>query len=224
MNRKTTLLILVLLPLACAVFSEELVSAEKIFSNLSASFGAIKDYEATVKILQGKTESRGKLSYKSPLFLRIDFDEPKGQVFVINAEKMTIFVPQYEVVLEQKYKKKNSAAIASMASSQGLAMLEKNYAVGFLTGPDPVPLEEGSKEQVVKLALTPHATTGYRQLVLSVKDSLVRRVEGIQDNGERITLDLLNVRVNQGVPDSRFQYDTPAYANVIPDFLFDPEE
>jgi outer membrane lipoprotein-sorting protein len=201
-----------------------MVSAEKFFGNLSGSFGAIKDYECAVKIVQGKTEWRGKLSYKSPLFLRIDFDEPKGQVFVINAEKLTIFVPQYEVVLEQKYKKKGPAAIASLASIQGLAMLQKDYSVGFLVGPEPVPLEEGSREQVVKLKLMPHATTGFRQLVLSVKESLVRRVEGIQESGEKIVLDLANVRINQGVPDSRFQYDPPAYANVIPDFLFDPEE
>ena len=61
-------------------------------------------------------------------------------------------------------------------------------------------------------------------MVLSVKDSLIRRIEGIRNSGEKVTLDLENVRTNQGVPASRFKYDPPADANVISNWLFSPEE
>jgi outer membrane lipoprotein-sorting protein len=77
----------------------------------------------------------------------------------------------------------------------------------------------------VKMKLTARGSTGYRQLVLAVsKENLIRRIEGVQTNGEKITFDFMNIRTNQGVPDSRFDYEPPAYANVIPDFLFDSEE
>jgi outer membrane lipoprotein-sorting protein len=205
--------------------AQEIVSAEKYFAALSASYGAVKDYEASLTITQGKTVSRGKISYKTPMYLRIDFDDPRGQVIAFDGEMFTVFVPQYEVVLQQKYRKKGAGAVAAMASSQGLALLGRSYNVAFLESPGPVALEEGSREQVVKLKLTARGITGYRQLVISVsKDSLIRRIEGVQTNGERITLDFASIRTNQGLPDSRFQYDPPAYANVIPDFLFDSEE
>lgn len=76
----------------------------------------------------------------------------------------------------------------------------------------------------MKLKLIPLTTTGFRQLVLSVKGSLVRRIEGFEINGEKITLDLGKVHVNQGVPASRFKYDPPAEAKVIFDWLFNPEK
>lgn len=205
--------------------AQEIVSAEKYFSALSASYGAVKDYEASLTITQGKSVSRGRISYKSPMYLRIDFDDPKGQVIAFDGELFTVFVPQYEVVLQQKYRRKGAGAVAAMASSQGLTLLARSYNVAFLESPGPVALEDGSREQVVKLKLTARGITGYRQLVISVsKDSLIRRIEGVQANGERITLDFSSIRTNQGLPDSRFQYDPPAYANVIPDFLFDSEE
>jgi outer membrane lipoprotein-sorting protein len=201
-----------------------MVSAEKFFGSLSASFGTVKDYEAALTITQGKALSHGKISYKSPFFLRIDFDDPKGQVVVFDGETLTFFSPQYEVVLEQKYKKKSAAQIENLASMQGLTILQRNYSIAYLTGPAPVPLDDGSREMVMKLKLTSHGTTGFGQLVISVKDQLIRRIEGTEVNGDTITMDIANIRVNQGVPDERFKYDPPPYANVISDWLFDPEE
>jgi outer membrane lipoprotein-sorting protein len=217
--------IALILCVSLSASAQEILSAEKYFATLSASYGAVNDYEAVLTITQGKSVSRGKISYKTPMYLRIDFDDPKGQVIAFDGEMFTVFVPQYEVVLQQQYRKKGAGAIAAMANSQGLALLQRSYNIAFLSSSGPVPLEEGSREQVVKLKLTARGMTGYRQLVLSVsKDPLIRRIEGVQTNGEKITLDFAAVRTNQGVPDSRFDYKPPAYANVIPDFLFDSEE
>lgn len=226
LRTRTALLALpLMLCLSLPASAQEIMSAEKYFAALSASYGAVQDYEALLTITQGKQVSRGKISYKTPMYLRIDFDDPKGQVIAFDGEMFTVFVPQYEVVLQQEYKKKGAGAIAAMVNSQGLAILQRSYNIAFLSSPGPVALDEGSREQVVKLKLTARGVTGYRQLVLSVsKDSLIRRIEGAQTNGEKITLDFTGMRTNQGLPDSRFEYKPPAYANVIPDFLFDSEE
>ena len=223
MSKKAFLTTLFLV-VACLSFGQDMVSAEKFFASLSASFGAVKDYEAVLTITQGKTTSHGKVSYKSPFYLRIDFDDPKGQVVVFDGETLTFFSPQYEVVLEQKYKKKSAAQIENLASSQGLSIMQRNYSMAYLTGPAPVPLDDGSREMVVKLKLTSHGTTGFSQLIISVKDQLIRRIEGTEVNGDKVTMDIANIRVNQGVPDERFTYDPPPYANVISDWLFDTEE
>ena len=210
-------------PIASAQ-SADMVSAEKFFGNLSASYGAVKDYEANITITQGKGVSRGKISYKSPLYLFIRFDEPANQVICFDGEKLTVYLPNEQVVLQQRYKKKGPGQIEALATSQGLTIMQRNYSIAYLTGPSTVPLEDGSREMVVKLKLVSRGTTSYSLLIVSVKDSLIRRVEGTQSNGEKVIMDFANIRTNQGVPDSRFVYDAPPYANVIQDWLFDPEQ
>jgi outer membrane lipoprotein carrier protein len=215
---------LLLIPGAAFSQATELVSAEKYFASISAGYQKVKDYEATITITQGKTTSRGKLSYKSPMYLRIDFDDPPKEVLNLDGQKLTFYSPANEVILEQRYKKKSPSQVEAMATSQGLAIMQRNYTIAYLSGPAPVPLEEGSREQVVKLKLTAHGTTSFSQMIVSVKDSLIRRVEGTQSSGDKVVMDFANIRTNQGVPDSRFVYDAPPYANVIQDWLFDPEE
>jgi outer membrane lipoprotein-sorting protein len=227
LRTKPLLVIAALVLLASRAFPQEIVSAEKFFDAVSATYGQVTDYTAAVAITEGKNDPwKGRLSYKTPIFLRIDFDVPKGQVLLMDAEKLTIYVPGLEVVLVQKYKKKNSAALAAMASKQGLTLLRANYGVAFYSSPGFAPLDEGSKEQVVKLKLSPKSSSSsFRQIVVSVgKDNLIRRMEALAASGDRIVLDLAGVKVNQNVPDTRFQYDPPPYANQQPDFLFDSSE
>jgi outer membrane lipoprotein-sorting protein len=226
LSGRTTRAILLMLVLPCLAFSQatEMVSADKFFAALSASYGAVKDYEAAVTITQGKSVSRGRLSYKSPLYLRIDYDDPPKQVFCFDGEKLTFYSPGNDVVLEQKYKKKSGAQLEGLVSSQGLSLWQRNYSIGYLTGPTPVPLEESSRDMVTKLKLVSQGATGYKQMIVSVKDSLVRRVEGTLTSGEKVVMDFANVRLNQGLPDSRFVYDSPPDAYVIQDWLFDPQE
>jgi outer membrane lipoprotein-sorting protein len=210
----------------CLAFTQaaELVSAEKFFAAVSAGYQKVKDYEATVTITQGKNTSHGKLSYKSPMYLRVDFDDPPREVLNFDGEKLTFYSPANEVILEQRYKKKSPSQVEAMATSQGLAIMQRSYSIAYLSGPAAVPLEDGSKEQVVKLKLTAHGSTSFSQMILSIKDSLIRRVEGTQSSGDKVVMDFANIRTNQGVPDSRFAYDAPPYANVIQDWLFDPEQ
>ena len=184
----------------------------------------MKDYEAAISITQGKSVSHGKLSYKSPIYLRIDFDDPPKQVLNFDGEKLTFYSPANEVILEQRYKKKSPSQVEGLMSSQGLGIMQRNYSIAYLSGPTAVPLEDGSKEMVVKLKLSSRGGHGYTQMILSVRDSLIRRVEGTQSSGDKVVMDFTNIRINQGVPDSRFVYDAPPYANVIQDWLFDPEQ
>jgi outer membrane lipoprotein-sorting protein len=213
-----------LVPLGAAAQSSDMVSAEKFFSNLSASFGAVKDYEAALSITQGKTVSRGRISYKSPMYLFIRFDDPANEVICFDGEKLTVYLPGEQVVLQQTYKKKTPSQIEGLVTAQGLGLLQKNYSIAYLTGPSPVPLDDGSKEMAVKLRLVSRGTSSFSQLVISVEGSVFRRVEGMLANGDKVVMDFTGMRTNQGVPASRFAYDPPPYANVIQDWLFDPEQ
>jgi outer membrane lipoprotein-sorting protein len=227
LKSKSTITVLVLLVLSAPLaVCQEILSAESFFDSVSAEFGKISDYSAAVQITSGKSISAGTIYYKSPFSVRIDFSSPKGQVMVIDGEKLTIYLPDQAVALVQRYRKKAPTEAQALASKQGLAMLKANYGVAFYSTPGYVPLEEGSREEVVKLKLTPKSSGApFSQIVMSVsKDATIRRMDATLAGGDEFVMDFTGMRTNQNIPDSRFQYDPPPSASVQEDFLFDSSE
>ncbi len=216
---------LILLP-GIHVGAQDILTAENYFDGISQRYGKIQDYEANITITRGEDIMTGKLFYRTPNLLRIDFTKPGDQVLVTDGKLLTIYIPKYEVIMEQRLKRRSQAALATMAGSQGLVLLKRNYSVAYLEGPDPAPLEEGSTEEVVQLKLSSRSTSeGFRQVNISVAgNGLIRRISAITLGYEELVYDFEEIKVNQNIPKNRFLYDSPSYANVYSDFLFDAEE
>ena len=213
------------------VFSQEIVTAERYLETVSERYGSIRDYEAQVLIRSGSTEMNGNLSYLDPFFLRIDFTRPTEQVLVFNGELLTVYIPDLRAVLNQVVApaRRSSTPMggASMASAQGLQLLRRGYIPAFLSGPDPVPLDDRDREPVVKLRLTRRlASEGFREIILSISPEtlLIRRIEGRTIADVLVRFDFSNVRTNLGIPEQRFVYDSPASANMYNNFLFRDSE
>jgi len=219
---------IVILPFL-AVFpavSQEIITAERYLETVSERYGSIKDYEAHIVIRSGSSEMIGNISYLSPSFLRIDFTRPSEQVIVFNGELLTVYLPEYRAVLNQNITpSRRPAAGASLASAQGLALLRRNYVPSFVTGPNPVILDEKAqtREEVVKLRLTRrNISEGFREIILSISPGsrTIRRIEGRTIADTQVQFDFTNIRTNQGIPEMRFIYDSPASAYMYNNFLF----
>jgi len=211
-----------------ALQGQEIVTAERYLESVSEFYGGVKDYEARIAIRSGTTDMRGALSFLSPSFLRIDFTEPAEQVIVFNGELLTVYLPGLRAVLSQNITPaRRPAAGASLASAQGLILLRRNYIPSFVSGPAPVPLDAGSDTLVVKLRLTRRSVSeGFRELILSVDPDtrLIRRIEGRTIADVQLRYDFTEVKTNQGIPEGRFIYDSPASANLYNNFLFRDNE
>jgi outer membrane lipoprotein-sorting protein len=204
-------------------WAQEIITADRYMESLSERYADIKDYEAQIVIRSGSSDMTGNLSFLNPSFLRIDFTRPAEQVICFNGELMTIYLPDYRVVLNQEVSSRSGTAGASLASAQGLILLRRNYVPSFVSGPDPVPLDERSNEMVVKLRLTRRTLSeGYREIILSVDPNtrLIRRIEGRTIADALVRFDFSNIRTNLGIPPGRFIYDSPASANMVNNFLF----
>jgi outer membrane lipoprotein-sorting protein len=204
--------------------AQEIITAERYLETVSSRYGTVRDYEAQIVIRSGNTDMYGTVSHLAPSFLRIDFSSPAEQVIVFNGEQLTVYLPEYRAALNQVItSRQGSSSGAGLASSQGLTLLRRNYIPAFVKGPDPIPLEEGSSEEVVALRLTRRSISeGFREIILSVNpDSLlIRRIEGRTIAEGLVRFDFLNVKTNQGIPEQRFIYDSPASANLYNNFLF----
>jgi len=241
---KTPLVVLLTICLgAVTVLGQEIQTAESFFSGVSAKFGEIEDYTCEFTISQGDTVSGGKLYYKRPDLLRLDFEHPEGQVVLSDGEKLMVYLPVAGVILQQSFSEDSGVSPARPPGAMnpgGLYLLSEGYDIAYLDSPEPVPLnspendeEEESEEaatalddeMVVKLRLTrSNSLEMFREIILSIsEDSLIRRFRGIADDYSEIVTDFENVEIDQGIPDNRFEEEAWPEANVYPDFLIRTE-
>ncbi|MDR1957007.1 MAG: outer membrane lipoprotein carrier protein LolA [Treponema sp.] len=207
--------------------AQEIVTAERYLQMVAERYGGIRDYEAKITIRSGGTDMMGTVSHLVPSFLRIDFTKPVEQVILFNGELLTIYLPQYHAVLNQSITANARSSGAALASAQGLLLLRRNYIPVFTTGPDPQPLDTGSHEQVVQLRLTRRSVSeGFREILLSInpQTKLIRRIVGTTIADGQVRFDFSDIKVNQGIPEQRFIYDSPASANMFNNFLFQDTE
>ncbi len=205
------------------VESQEILTAPRYFEQVAANYAGIVDYIANVRISTEAEDMEGELFYRAPNLIRINFTRPSDQVLVSNGELFMLHVPRYNVTLQQELRARGTETLANLASAQGLSLLRRNYSVGYLDSPAPQPLSEDSDLMVTKLRLNWRTTgEGFRQLFLSVDEDLViRRIEGITVNYDRITFNFDNVQFNQNIPATRFDYDPPSASNRFHNFLFE---
>jgi outer membrane lipoprotein-sorting protein len=210
----------------CGIFSsgaQEIITADRYLQTVSERYSSIRDYEARIAIRVGDSDMYGTISHLAPEFLRIDFSTPAEQVIAFNGDTLTVYLPGYRAILNQNVNRRPGAGGASLATSQGLSLLRRNYVPAFVTGPEPVSLDGDSPEKVVKLRLTRRSSAeGFREILLDINPNtlFIRRIEGRTISESTVRFDFSDIKINQGIPENRFIYDSPASANLYNNFLF----
>ncbi|MDR0474297.1 MAG: outer membrane lipoprotein carrier protein LolA [Treponema sp.] len=205
-------------------WAQEIITADRFLERVSERYGGIKDYEARIAIRSGNSIMSGQISFLNPFFMRIDFTSPADQVICFNGQLLTVYLPGYRAVLNQEVSARSSGlGGASLASAEGLLLFRRNYVPSFVSGPGSEPLDEGSREMVVKLRLSRRIVSeGFREIILSIdpQSLLIRRIEGRSIAEAMVRFDFSSINTNVGIPEGRFIYDAPASANMYNNFLF----
>ena len=206
------------------LFAQNITTASAYFKTISEYYGTIKDYEVDFEIKIEKTESAGKLSFKAPNLVRMDYTNPPEQVICFNGDILTIYIKEpAEAVLQQQVTADGTNSAASLTTPQGLSLMSRYYTVAYETGQNPEPLEEGSDEKVVKLILTrKSASEAFRYIKLAINNDtkLIRRIEAVTPKGEEFIFNFFDYELNQNLSEQRFVYDAPSSANNYNNFLF----
>lgn len=221
---KKHIIILCALLFSSLLFAQNITTASAYFKTISEYYGTIKDYEVDFEIKIEKTESAGKLSFKAPNLLRMDYTNPPEQVICFNGDMLTIYIKEpAEAVLQQQVSPDGTNSATSLTTPQGLSLMSRYYTVAYETGQNPEPLEEGSDEMVVKLILTrKSASEAFRYIKLAINDEtkLIRRIEAVTPKGEEFVFNFFDYALNQNLSEQRFVYDAPSSANNYNNFLF----
>ncbi len=204
-------------------FAQNITTASAYFKTVSEYYGTIKDYEVDFEIKIEKKETAGKLSFKAPNLLRMDYTNPEEQVICFNGDVLTIYLPDAPAVLQQQVSPDSSNNPASLSTPQGLSLMSRYYTVAYETGQNAEPLDEGSDEMVVKLILTrKSASEAFRYIKIAVNNEtkLIRRIEAVTPKGEEFVFNFYDYVLNQNLSEQRFVYDAPSSANNYNNFLF----
>ena len=202
------------------VFADGIVTASSFFDSVSSVYASLRTYEANLDIKAGRTTMSGKVSFKRPDLLRIDFTNPSEQVICFNGDRLTIYLPGSSAILNQSVQANSGA---NMATSQGLSLMKRYYNIAYEKSSAPVPLSEDSSEQVIKLTLSRKNTAEafrYIKMAILPESKLIRRIEGITPQGESFVFTFSSYATNVQIPDNRFVYDAPSSANNYNNFLF----
>ncbi|MCR5217915.1 MAG: outer-membrane lipoprotein carrier protein LolA [Treponema sp.] len=202
--------------LVSGLCSAQIQTANEFFKSLSDYYSTFNDYEADLKMEIAGQEAEGRVSFKKPEMVRIDFTEPAEQVFVYNGDNLVIYLPGSSAILEQ-HTEGNLAKTMT-----GLALLKRYYTVAYETSPDPLPIEEGSDDMVINLIMYRRSTSevfSSIKMSVGVDDNLIHRVEAKTTTGAVYILVFSNYNINTKMSDQRFIYDPPSSANNYKNFL-----
>ena len=206
---------------SASLFAQSITTASAYFKTISEYYSTLKDYEVNFEIKIEKQETAGRLSFKAPDLLRLDYTNPEEQVICYNGDTLTIYLPDSDAVLQQSITEDTGAE--ALTTPQGLSLLSRYYTVAYETGQNAEPLEDGSDEMVVKFILTrKSAAEAFRYINIAVSEQtkLIRRIEAVTPKGEVIMFDFYDYVLNQDITDQRFIYDAPSSANNYNNFLF----
>ena len=215
------ILIALFLLFSTSLFAQSITTASAYFKTISEYYATLKDYEVNFEIKVERQETAGRLSFKAPDLLRLDYTNPEEQVICYNGDTLTVYLPDSDAVLQQSITSETGAE--ALTTPQGLSLLSRYYTIAYETGQNAEPLEDGSDEMVVKFVLKrKSAAEAFRSISIAVSEQtkLIRRIEAVTPKGEVFLFDFFDYVLNQDITDQRFIYDAPSSANNYNNFLF----
>jgi outer membrane lipoprotein-sorting protein len=209
---------------------EEIIGPKNLLEKLSENFkNNVKDFKADIKWNTGDVTWSGKLFFKNPQKLKIEFKEPPNQVICTNGYEVWVYIPAlsailHQSVLDKEKKKKDDGSIETVKnpiflSPVGYDKFINEYAVEYNETKEKVAFKD-TKVYKLKLIRWKSARNGINTIYLMIQDNgIIRQIKGITANFRQITIDYDNIVTNSNIGDMMFNYEPPAHAAVIEDFM-----
>jgi outer membrane lipoprotein-sorting protein len=95
-----------------------------------------------------------------------------------------------------------------------------DYSVEYEDNASKTDYKDGTKVYKLKLMRWKSLKSGFNTVILTIQDNgLMRRVEAITASFRKVILELDNVQLNKNLGDSIFNYEPPANANTVENFI-----
>lgn len=225
----------------------EVIGAKELLEKMSNSIKSnVRDYQADFKWIQGDSVQEGKLYFKNPQKLRLNFVNPPNQVICTNGYELWVYLPTHNFVLKQTLLQKDKKDISILDDEKKDDKKNKKdqkniedktqinpillNPVGFDRFLTEYAIEYNETKTMInyngymvysfKLIRWRSSKSGINVVYLLVQpDGIIRKVEGITANFRKFTIELSNIKTNNGISDEQFNYQPPAHARTLDNFM-----
>lgn len=231
MNKKIGILTFILIFSFIHVFSLEVFSQETLRKKteekeikiinvndikklIAGKFAEINDYTADFEWVNGDAHYNGKIKYKKPSKILLEFQSPENQKIVSNGTVLYIYIPQLKVVIQQSLAESVESEILTTTTQGGMKRLFDEYYFSFY---DVSTTEEFMGIPAYHLKLQQKSPkVGFKNMDIWVStDGLILQSNGISTNGLKVSLTFKNIKINTELPDYIFEFEVPSDAQII---------
>jgi len=189
-----------------------------ILDHASAVYDTIRTLQADfVQVIENPMigdpdTTRGRLYQRRPGYFAMRFTEPKNDRIVADGRHLWLYTPSSTPGQVIRSAIPGTGTTGPNLIGQFVEQPRERYAARYVRA------DSLSDEVVDVIALTPHVhDLPYSEATVWIarKDGLVRRIDILETSGQRRTIILRNVAINQAVPAREFRFSPPAGARVV---------
>ena len=210
---------------------EQLVGAKNMLLQISSLYKEkIQDYSATITWTQDDKIQKGNIRFKNPQKMRIDFSDPKGQIIVTNGYEFFIFIEHMNLLLQQdlisREKERSDDGKLEIKTPEVLSVpvgydkFVTDYAIEYLASKNTIEHTDGTQVYQFKLIRWKSSQQGFNAINLTIQpNGLIRKVEGFTAAYKKVILEFDDYTINTGLSDLVFEFNPPAHANKVSNFI-----
>src|SRR2546425_9096602 len=189
-----------------------------ILARASSSFDTVKtlaaDFTQIVDnpMLGDPDTTRVRLYQRRPNCFAIRFSDPKNDRIVADGRRLWLYTPSTTPGQVIRTAIPGTGTTGPNLIGQFVEHPRERYSARYVRA------ESLSGGAVDVITLTPHANDlGYSEATVWIdrKDGLVRRIDIVETSGQRRTIILRNLAINQVVPAREFRFSPPAGSRVV---------
>jgi len=196
----------------CPAYSDTVKLAD-IVSGIQKKYESVKEIEAACneetfnRTVDKKFKFKGKLYIKKPDKLRMEIDEPEKQLIVTNGSVIWIYIPENNQAVKEKIDGKNKSKLA-ITILAGMAKLDKEFKIS----------KDGENDKSFLVGLVPKDPSSMikkMELEIEKNNYNIKKVIVEDSFGNWTSYELVNAKINKGIPDSRFNFKVPEGVEVV---------
>lgn len=203
------LFLLLSTPIAQAVTLEELIArVQETYAQLN-DLQADFTQETTFEGFSSTHRLEGILYLKKPSKMRWDYHTPSQQQIFLEGEKFIYYIPEHQQVVISSLTQQTAQEIPIHLLAT-LSKLEQDYNITWEEKPSENP-------NTFQLRLHPKQAreTFHVIVVINPKNHYIEKMSVASLNGNRSTFFFSNIKVNQGISDSLFNFSIPKGVEVV---------
>ena len=189
-----------------------------ILDRASASFDTVRTLRADfVQVIENPMigdpdTTRGRLYQRRPGYFAMRFTEPKNDRIVADGRHLWLYTPSTTPGQVIRSTIPGTGTTGPNLIGQFVEHPRERYDARYVRADS---LSDGIADVI---ALTPHAhDLPYSEATVWIarKDGLVRRIDILETSGQRRTIILAHLAINQAVPAREFRFSPPAGSRVV---------